>query len=94
MKRPDKVPITAAWFRGENLRNTDEKSIVLGATKNELPNVISFTSWHLHCSCPSSGFHVNWNKDISHYITCPLFNTGMPMPNKLGDTFERSESDT
>lgn len=39
---------TAAWFNGENFRNTDEKSIVFGGTKKEVLKIISVVEPHLH----------------------------------------------
>ena len=56
--------ITAAWFSGENFRNTVEKSIVLGATRNEFPNVRSFMLLHSHLILSSLGIHSSCNINI------------------------------
>ena len=56
--------ITAAWLRGENFRNTVEKSIVFGATRNEFPNVRSLMLLHSHLILSSLGIHSSCNIDI------------------------------
>jgi len=52
------VDITAAWFIGENFRNTLLKSILFTGTWKELANVIFFMALQVQSSSPESGLNV------------------------------------